>query len=599
MKKCSVVLFGLLFLFPLAAFAEKTLGPEEFTSVDELAFAISSYFPKVQGEVKSLQGDRLTIGLGRKDGLQPGMVLSVWRDGKEILHPITKAVLGRAEDSVGMMEIVSVAESTATAVVKQKLKEPMIGDRARISLRKLNLGILPLRKERPEVFQGLIDRLKELGRFTVLDQQKVEAFLKDKKQRDTSLVRDLLTAQNLDAVAVVGIYLLEDKPLVMVQVFFSEDTKTSATLVAVLKLTSKREALGDVRPFFAPVKATMEKLPVLPVNARYFAVADPDGDGTLEYVFCDEAKLHIMRPEPSGWKEIWTETVPAAERGAQEFHLDLEDSNGNGKPEIYMTRMVNDRVSTVVVEYQEGGYRRIAETPGFLRILRRPGKGAILIGQDYDPATFYAGPVREYSWSGGKPTACQEVPLPKGINIFGFTFADFGEAHPLLVAFDRDNRLSVYSGDTVLWRSEERYVTVDTVVTKPLSGLDTAVGRTASDLDKAMGGSATLRDKDREVRIPGDILSVDLDGNGKDELVIPRNTPNMLIGGYKAGEVHTLAWTGSRLEPRWTVKDLDGAVIATHIVRQGSGPAKVVALIQVPGGLFSRDSYRLEHYEAK
>lgn len=599
MKKFIVVLIGFLFLAPPQVRAERPLGPEEFTSVDEIAFAIASYFPKVQGEVKSAQGDKVTLSLGKKDGLLPGMELSLWREGGELLHPVTNAVLGRAEEQIGTVEVVSVADAGTAAVVKNKLKEPKAGDRARISPRQLNIGVIPLRSDRPEILQGLTDRLKELGRFSVLDPQKTEAYLKGKKQRDASLAAGLIAAQNLDAVAAVGIYPVDEKALVMVRIFFPDAADAANTLVAMLTLASKREALGDVRPFFAPVKASAEKLPDLPIAARYFAAGDLDGDGTVEYVFSDESKLHILRPEPAGWKEVWTETIPQAERGGRQFHLDVEDSNSNGRPEIYVTRMVNDRVSTLIVEYQDKGFRRVAETPGFLSILRQPGRGKVLIGQDYDPVSFFSGPVREYAWSGGKPVPGQSLALPKGVNVYGFTFADFGEAHPLLVAFDRDSKLTVYSGDTVLWRSEERYVAVDTVVVKPLSGLDTAIGRTASDLDKAMGSAAALSEKDREIRLPGNIVALDLDGNGKDEVVIPRNTPIALVGGYKGGEVHSLAWTGSRLEPRWTVKDLAGAVLDTEILPQGKTPAKVAALIQAPGGLFSKDTFRVDLYEGK
>ena len=53
-------------LISSSAFADKALGPEEFTSVDELAYAIAAYFPKVQGGVTAVQGDRLTLALGEK-----------------------------------------------------------------------------------------------------------------------------------------------------------------------------------------------------------------------------------------------------------------------------------------------------------------------------------------------------------------------------------------------------------------------------------------------------------------------------------------------------------------------------------------------------
>jgi len=67
------------------------------------------------------------------------------------------------------------------------------------------------------------------------------------------------------------------------------------------------------------------------------------------------------------------------------------------------------------------------------------------------------------------------VVLPKGTDLYSFVYADFGEGHPLLVSFDNDRHLVVYSGDTALWKSEERYNTFETVLTKPLTGIDAAV----------------------------------------------------------------------------------------------------------------------------
>ena len=37
--------------------------------------------------------------------------------------------------------------------------------------------------------------------------------------------------------------------------------------------------------------------------------------------------------------------------------------------------MVDGKVSSFVVEFQDGTYRRVAEAPGFLRIVAYPGQG--------------------------------------------------------------------------------------------------------------------------------------------------------------------------------------------------------------------------------
>jgi hypothetical protein len=311
MKEYLILTLLLLTLIPLPASAEKPLGVEEFTSLEELAVSISSYFPKVQGEVKGIQGDRLTLALSKKDGLMPGMVLTLWRDGKDILHPVTGAVIGRVEEEVGTAEVTSVADTSSTAVVKKKLKDPKPGDKARITPRKINIALLPLRADHPEIIQGLAERLNEFGRFSVLGNDKVAVFIKDRKQRDSALVREMGTVFGLDAVISLGIYPSSDgKQMVTARIFYTEDASQLDTIVAMLDVKAGKQALGEIRPFFVPIKEEKSITPELPFIARYFVTGDFDGDGNLEYAFLDAARLHIYRLEPTGWREVWTETTP-------------------------------------------------------------------------------------------------------------------------------------------------------------------------------------------------------------------------------------------------------------------------------------------------
>ena len=135
--------------------AEKPLGMKEYTSVDQLATAISSYFPPVQGEVKTVAGDQLTIALGTKDGLQKGVLLTVWTEGKEILHPVTNVVIGHIEEEVGSLEVTAVGETTSTGVMTKKLKEPKAGDKARITPKKIALGLFPSGRNIPRSSRDL------------------------------------------------------------------------------------------------------------------------------------------------------------------------------------------------------------------------------------------------------------------------------------------------------------------------------------------------------------------------------------------------------------------------------------------------------------
>jgi hypothetical protein len=588
MRKLLMLTLFLVTLIPLPASAEKPLGVEEFTSVDELAGVISSFFPKVQGDVKAVQGDLLTLTLSKKDGLTPGMELTLWRDGKEILHPVTKTVIGHMEDEVGTVEVVSVGDASSTAVVKKKLTAPKPGDKARITPKKINLAIIPLRSDRPEIVQGLTERLNEYGRFSVLDKEKIAEFLKDKKQRDSALVKEMGRQFNLDAVVALGIYPTEGKLLVMARIFYTEDASTLDTILAMLDLKSKQDVLGEIKPFFMPVKEEKSITPELPFDARYFAAADFERDGRLEYVFSDGSRLHVYRQEPTGWREVWTETVPIASQGIQHINIDTADINRNGSPEIFVTAMLNGNVFSYVIEFKDGAYRRIADVPGFLRVLAYPGKGMMLLGQAYDPATFFSGQPKQYTWADEKYIAGPEFPLPKGLSLYGFTVAEFGEAQPLLVGLDEGDHLLVYSKDALVWKSEEQYAAVDTYVYKPVTGIGAVLSK-----------QVAAGDKSQRVRILARVMAVDINGDGRDQIILPKNISGTLIGGFKEAEMKSLSWTGARLEQRWNIKDIPGAVLDFQLLRQEKGGAQILTLVRTKGGLFAKDRQQVMSYSVK
>jgi hypothetical protein len=588
MKKIMVVFLLAVSAASGAFAAEKTLGMKEYTSVNELAAAISSYFPKVQGEVKAVQGDTVTIALGTKDGLQQGVMLTVWRDGREILHPVTGAVIGRTEEEVGTLQIASVGETTSTGAMKKTLKEPKPGDKARITPKKINLALIPLRAERPEILQGLAESLKENGRFDLLDNEKAAAFLKEKKQRDSSLIREMGKAFKLDVAVTIEIVPSGEKYLATAGIYYADDARPLDTVVATLDLRTKRDALGEVKPFFAPAREDKADIEELPFDARLFVAGDFEGTGSPQYVFSDGVRLHVFKHDPAGWREEWTESVTHSAGEMQHINLDAADINGNGRPEIFVTGMLRDKVISYVVEFKDGLYKRIADVPGFLRIAADTRKGSILVGQAYDPVSFFAGPPKRYAWADGKYSAGAEFPLPKGVELYGFAQAEFGEANPFIVALDDKDQLCVYSQGALVWKSEEKYADVGITVMKPVTGIDEVLSSTATTIDKT-----------RKVKISGRLYTLDLNGDGRDEVLLPRNVGDSILGNYTRAEFVGLGWTGARLEQRWDIKDIAGVVLDYQVLRRPGMGAQVLTLLMVPGKLFSSDIYRLTSYSAK
>jgi hypothetical protein len=83
------------------------------------------------------------------------------------------------------------------------------------------------------------------------------------------------------------------------------------------------------------------------------------------------------------------------------------------------------------------------------------------------------------------------------------------------------------------------------------------------------------------------------------DLVVAKNSAAEFLGGYKGGELEVLTWNGTRLEPRWNVKDLPGPILDIQASRPEKAGSQINGLVKVPGGLFSSDAVRVEKYQGK
>lgn len=574
---------------PAHGAADAPLGVQEFGSAADIAAAITAFFPKVQGEVAAVRDDRVTISLGSRDGITKGTILTLWRVSKEILHPVTNAVMGRTEEEAGTIEAVNVGETSTEAVLVKKVLPPRQGDKARITPRKITLAVMPVLDDASGLAAELTAALSGTGRFSVVDAAAVASFLKERPSRDAAAVSELGRARGAEVVVALSTAPSGARQLVTAKIFYAGDGRMLDTLVGLLP-PPKQSALAEVKPFFTPSKEDKTVSDVLPFHAAFLAVADLDGDGTREYAFSDNIRLHIYRQEPGGWKELWTEVIRGVSvEDIRHFSLDAADINGNGRPEVFVTAMLRKSVVSWVVEWKDGSYQRIAEVPGFLRVVRYPGRGPVLVGQEYDQISFVKGQTMEYRWSDGGYVAGPPFPLPRGVSLYGFTFADFGDRKLYLVTRDRDDKLAIYSGDNLIGKSEEHYPSSETVVLKTLTGID---AMTMEEVDP----NTRQPDKRREVRIKGRMLALDINGDGRDEVILSKQEAGFYFLSSSEAELHALSWTGTRFEEVWGIRGIDGAVQDIESAREAAGGVQVLSLQRSSGGIFSRQTERVVLY---
>src|SRR5207248_9796967 len=214
---------GLAFLGLTASAATAQTSP-----IGVLVDQILSLFPKVDGDVLEVQDSTVTLSLGKKDGLTPGVELSVYREGRELRHPRTGALLGKTEESIGRVRVEQVFEAYATGRVTQAA-DVRPGDRVRVSAGKVTLTVVPLVEGVKDALaeaavQALVEDLNRTGRFQIaMGDAMAAALVQEGLQRADILEGKGLAKraerQKVENALVVLLKPVEKKPFMDVRLF--------------------------------------------------------------------------------------------------------------------------------------------------------------------------------------------------------------------------------------------------------------------------------------------------------------------------------------------------------------------------------------------
>ncbi len=147
----------LIFLLPVYASA---------ASIDDIAKALVTYFPKVTGKIIAVDKERVIIASENEAGLSEGVLLSAYREGAPFYHPVTHEVLGHFEEEAGEVEVAKVEKGQVTA--KALTTAPGAGNFVRLTAARIPIGITAGAAEGDRYLMNeLKSALTETGRFVV------------------------------------------------------------------------------------------------------------------------------------------------------------------------------------------------------------------------------------------------------------------------------------------------------------------------------------------------------------------------------------------------------------------------------------------------
>jgi hypothetical protein len=545
-------MLALITLVSLAAGGFAWAQPQERTTtpppvaapLTALVDDLVGLFPKVQGEVVEVHDGTLTLAVGKKDGARQGLEVELYREGREIRHPKTGALLGKTEESLGQTRITDVQEafSVAPAPTATEVKP---GDRFRVSSAKVNLVLLPLlggvRESLVEVaLEEIVERLGASGRFRVTMGDAINVFLAQEGIKAEEFLQGKGVKQATERFRVENLLALyfkraQGRPFMDVR-FFSQPGPDPMINTAFFVPKTIRPAApggrfsagGPANPPQAKPRSLLARLlggdldsgayssgestiPLrlvarftFPVLALDVAVSPQDKIPRL--VVSDGDQVYMYRIVEQKFEPEWTKSVRSLGRV---FSIQLADLDGDGVLEVIGNRFAPKvGLTSFILKMKDGKPTLLMDDVQdflFAVDLRGDGVKRTLWTQRYSPTAFFTqGQADQVILKGDKLVVEKPVRVPGGFRPMGAAFCNImGKDTRSLAFIDKYNRLQIATEGEDLWRSS------------------TSVGGGYMEVEQQYGGGRDLRSS--FYKIEPTPLAVDLDGDGIEELVVPQN----------------------------------------------------------------------------
>jgi hypothetical protein len=504
---------------------------DKHDSVFALRDSVLSYFYPANGLIAGIEKDTVIIKVQSDKKFNKGTRFSVFRKGKPYYHPVTEKPIGITEDLIGSVEI---KEADKDAYICRIVSgDPEIGDIVRITSSRIKLAFFQDKKAGWELSEAVYDSLKDSGRFEL-----VESYT---KTYDPKELAKLATDLGAEAVLLFSTPVRKEGMFMNTKLFWSEDAAPFAEIENIVDTSHIQEFASQDKliPIISAEGVPWGNYEL--ASGKFFAMGDVDGNGEKELVVSDgiNVRVYSYKNEP---RESW---FLKGSKANEHLFVEVFDLNKNGRAEIFVTSVKNERVmSSFVLEYDPvEGYRKIWEkSPYAYRVI-----GENVLMQVFSPYKAFTGPVYSGIWKDGLYQTASPLKLPKGVDIFGFTSVDWqNDGNISIIAFDDNGYLNLYRDEVLLWRSKSPYIKFDTEAYKTFSYTDSLPSAT---------------DHEKKWFMKGRLVTVSTE-RGQEVIVIKKvpylsNVPGL---GTKRAEVYSFWWDGGIMDETLILSEIKGTV---------------------------------------
>lgn len=587
--------------------AQETPVPD---AIQKVVAEVLDRFPKLEGRVLEVEGDLVRIDLGVRDHLPAGAELTLFREGRELRHPRTGQLLGHVEEPLGRVAVQEVHEQDATARVVEGVPgaTPKPGDRVRLTAGRVRLALLSLIRSgaveeagEDPVTRALARELEQTGRFRVVFADRLKLWLLQQRLSAEAVLaaQDRLTELRqrfqVDYLLVATPRLASGQGVLDVQLLSLEQRRPLLTathplgsLAQLAEPPPRRAGPGPAQPEPSALVTEAESVPLprSPILESFFKsgrkgaaplaqagslkqlalavdVAEVRGSGgSPQLVLTDGEAVSFYRLTREGLRPegSWSPGTGTL------IGVQFADLEGAGQLEVVVNRYLPGLgMASLILAAPPAPIRPlVSDIPQILLAVDEDGDGVneALWAQAYDPTRFFSGRVVRYRYRNGRLATAGPVEVPRGFRATGAVLATLSRTGQReLVYIDADRHLVVAQGRTVLWRSQQR-----------VGGSHLAV-----EADRPQG---------RVVHLEPNLLARDLDRDGVEEVLVPRNPAAGLspstVGEFAAGEVVILSRKADGLTLEALGPQFDGVVSGVALL-SGEAPTLLFAIVKRAG----------------
>ena len=543
--------------FPWAQTPARQAAAPSSAPLQAIVNQIVSLFPRVSGDVVEVQGTTVTLSVGKRDGVVPGLELSLFREGRELRHPKTGEVLGKTEKALGRVRVEEVAEAYSIGRVEPGA-DVAPGDVARISAGKQRVTVVPfVGGVRDAIVEAaltdIVEGLGRSGRIQVamgdhigvwVTQQgiKPDEFLEGKGLSESA------SRFKVDNLLALHFKTVDRKPYVDARFFALPSTTpvvASAAFVPPSVRTAPRERFssgGDRLPPQAKQRSLLARIlggeleagsyssgensiPLKEIGRFAFPVVAMDvsvspKDQVPRLVMTDGEKIWLYRVVERALEPEWTYDERFTTPG-RIISVQLADLDGDGVFEVVANRYHPDPnvlLTSFVLGTKDGKPVTVVKNGNdILWAVDADGSGAkkTVWAQGFSRETFFRkGQAHRVTLKGDQLVRDVAVRVPSSFRATGATLASIaGKDMRALVFVDEYQRLRVTVGTEDTWRSSS-----------PVGG------GSYLRLELLKAGTTSRSPRTEFINFEPVPVAVDLDGDGVEEVLVPQNQLEGHIG---------------------------------------------------------------------